>query len=239
MREVIVNDTTRFDAFSVIISETNMTLNLDTALSFDNLEKAFRAVENITVDGKEYLGYTKLHYIQKVWNGENAVWVVDIQSVYDDTSAVEVITGGETTITYDEAIELRKELEELAASIDMTDEQYQKYTWLFPEWNGNNVSYAVDDKVKYLENLYRCIQAHVSQPLWNPADAASLWANVLIPPGPEPQDIPVWVQPSSTNPYMMGDMVHYPDLEGPIYKSTIDNNIWSPKDYPQGWLLIE
>lgn len=239
MREVIINNETRLDALSVIVGEYNMTLNVDTALSFDNLERIFRSVDSVTIDGKEYLGYTKLHYIQKVWTNENPAWVIDIQSVYDDASAIEVITGGAAVITYDEAIELRKELEDLAASVDMTDEQYKKYTWLFPEWDGNNVSYTVDDKVKYLENLYRCIQAHVSQPQWNPVDAASLWANVLIPPGPDPHDIPVWVQPSSTNPYMMGDMVKYPDENGSIYKSTIDNNIWSPMAYPQGWMLVE
>lgn len=238
MREVIINNETRFDALSVIVGDTTMVLNIDTALSFENLERVFRAVDIVSVDSKEYQAYTKLHYIQKVWTGENSVWVIELENVYDDASAIEVITDG-AIITYDQAVEIRKELEDLVESIDMTDEQYQKYTWLFPEWNGNNVSYAVNDKVKYEESLYRCLQAHVSQPQWNPVDAASLWANVLIPPGPDPHDIPVWVQPSSTNPYMMGDMVHYPDIDGPIYKSTIDNNIWSPMTYPQGWLLVE
>lgn len=238
MREVIINNETRLDALSVIIGEYNMTLNVDTTLSFDNLERIFRSVDSVTVDGKEYLGYTKLHYIQKVWTGENPAWIVNIENVYDDTSSIEIITG-ETTITYDEAIELRKELEDLAASIDMTDEQYEKYGWLFKEWNGNNVSYSLDEKVRYEGKIYKCIQAHVSQPQWNPVDAASLWANVLIPPGPDPHDIPVWVQPSSTNPYMMNDMVKYPDENGSIYKSTIDNNIWSPETYPQGWTLVE
>lgn len=240
MREVIINNEYRFDAIDATSNNIYITLTLsDNDLSYDFIENAFSSIETIKIDGDEYHGYTKIHYIQKLWSGEIAAWIVEVENVYKDQDALDIITGGDATITYDEAIELRKELEELAASVDMTDEQYQKYTWLFKEWNGNNVSYAVNDKAKYQGSLYRCIQAHVSQPQWNPVDASSLWANVLIPPGPDPHDIPVWVQPSSTNPYMMGDMVKYPDENGAIYKSTIDNNIWSPMAYPQGWLLVE
>ena len=30
--------------------------------------------------------------------------------------------------------------------------------------------------------------------------------------------------------------VHY---KGKVYESLIDNNVWSPEAYPQGWKLIE
>lgn len=49
---------------------------------------------------------------------------------------------------------------------------------------------------------------------------------------PEEDAIPEWAQPDSTNPYMMGDLVTF---QGSVYESLIDNNIWSPSDYPQGW----
>lgn len=35
--------------------------------------------------------------------------------------------------------------------------------------------------------------------------------------------------------YRMGDRVHYPDANGPVYVCLIDGNVWSPADYPQGW----
>ena len=38
------------------------------------------------------------------------------------------------------------------------------------------------------------------------------------------------------NAYNTGDKVLY---NGEIYESTIDSNVWSPSDYPQGWTLIE
>ena len=54
-------------------------------------------------------------------------------------------------------------------------------------------------------------------------------AEVLIP---NENIIPEWEQPDSTNAYMTGDKVTY---NGKTYMSTIDNNIWSPVDYPAGW----
>ena len=40
----------------------------------------------------------------------------------------------------------------------------------------------------------------------------------------------------STSPYMVGNCCSEDDE---IYKSTIDNNVWSPKSYPQGWELVK
>lgn len=37
------------------------------------------------------------------------------------------------------------------------------------------------------------------------------------------------------NAYMIGDKVIY---NGKTYKSTIDNNVWSPDTYPNGWEVI-
>ena len=61
-------------------------------------------------------------------------------------------------------------------------------------------------------------------------DAPSLWAKVLIP---DPEVIPVWEQPESTNPYMKGDKVKH---KGKTWSSTIDNNVWEPGVY--GWAEV-
>ena len=102
---------------------------------------------------------------------------------------------------------------------------------LFPHWQTEH-EYAVLDRVQYNGILYKCLQAHTAQGTWNPADASSLWAKVLIP---DPDVIPEWEQPDSTNPYKKGDKVRY---NGKIYESLIDNNIWSPEAYPAGWKEI-
>ena len=63
---------------------------------------------------------------------------------------------------------------------------------------------------------------HTSQNTWTPDITPSLWTKVLIP---DPNIIPKWEQPESTNPYMKGDKVIH---NGITYESLIDNNIWEP-----------
>lgn len=92
-------------------------------------------------------------------------------------------------------------------------------------------SYAVGNIRVHDGVPYKCVQAHTSQVGWEPPNAVSLWARVLA--GGE--TIPVWEQPESTNPYMTGDRVHYPNAQDPIYVSTVDNNVWAPNVY--GWVL--
>lgn len=40
----------------------------------------------------------------------------------------------------------------------------------------------------------------------------------------------------STAPYMTGDCCEH---DGQIWRSVIDNNVWSPADYPAGWAICE
>lgn len=40
----------------------------------------------------------------------------------------------------------------------------------------------------------------------------------------------------STSPYMKDDCAI--GLDGQVYRSTIDNNVWEPTAYPAGWLLV-
>lgn len=129
---------------------------------------------------------------------------------------------------------LRPVIEKAAQSL--TDEEAVEAVELYPSWSGDSVVYPVGFKVRYTNGyLYSCLQEHTSQAGWNPVDAPSLWARVLVEPG----TIPVWEQPGSTNGYMIGDKVHYPSIEDPVYESLIDNNIWSPEAYPAGWSLVE
>ena len=122
------------------------------------------------------------------------------------------------------ARQLRKVIESLAETLD--DEAAAKSVELFTAW-ATDTDYVVGDRRRYGEFLYKCLQAHTSQDTWNPADAPSLWAKVLIP---DPGDIPEWEQPESTNPYMMGDKVRH---NAKIWISVIDNNVWEPGVY--GW----
>lgn len=47
-----------------------------------------------------------------------------------------------------------------------------------PAWDGNGVAYAVGDQVTYGGNTYKCLQAHTSQPGWDPVSTPALWQPV-------------------------------------------------------------
>lgn len=124
----------------------------------------------------------------------------------------------------DRARQLRTQVETMADSLE--DEEALKVVELFPKWKANTL-YDIGDKVRFEGILYRCLSMHLSQTDWMPSDAISLWAKVLIP---DPEAIPEWEQPDSTNPYMKGDKVKH---LGKTWISTIDNNVWEPSVY--GW----
>lgn len=122
------------------------------------------------------------------------------------------------------ARELRSEIEQLADVLD--DSKALDYAELFPMWK-EDTAYEVGARVRFEGILYKCLQAHTSQTTWTPTDAPSLWTRVLIP---DPETIPEWIQPDSTNPYMTGDKVTH---NGKTWVSNVDNNVWEPGVY--GW----
>lgn len=117
------------------------------------------------------------------------------------------------------------------ANLDvLPDEALARMAPYMEPWEPD-AAYRAGDKRQYADLPYRCLQAHTSQESWNPADAPSLWAKVLIP---DPSVIPEWEQPGSTNPYMKGDKVKY---NGKTWVSDVDNNVWEPGVY--GWTEVE
>lgn len=122
------------------------------------------------------------------------------------------------------ARQLRKQIESLAETLE--DESALQVMELFPNWT-TDISYEVGARVRYNDILYKCLISHTSQETWMPDASPSLWTRVLIP---DPETIPEWIQPDSTNPYMTGDKVTH---NNKTWISTIDNNVWEPGVY--GW----
>lgn len=120
---------------------------------------------------------------------------------------------------------LRQVIENLAEN-NLDDTSALENSELFPNW-APNTTYEVGFRIRYQDILYKCLQTHSSISGWEPINAVSLWAKVLIP---DPEIISDWEQPDSTNPYMKGDKVRH--LER-IWISDIDNNVWEPSVY--GW----
>lgn len=130
----------------------------------------------------------------------------------------------------DKARHLRPYIEEAAASLP--DGDALEAVELFPAWQPDT-AYALDIRVRYGETLYKCVQAHTSQTGWEPPVTPALWTEVA-----EPGTIPVWRQPTGAqDAYRIGDKVHYPTKDDPVYISTIDYNTYAPDVY--GWELVK
>lgn len=114
--------------------------------------------------------------------------------------------------------------------------------------------YMTDDCCTFNEHVWRSGQ---DNNVWEPGSVGVSWSDLgtiddvmmgVIPtpdeptiepePDPEPEepDIPSYpdfVQPTGAHDaYQTGDIVNY---NGVLYKSKIDNNVWSPDVYPAGW----
>ena len=128
-----------------------------------------------------------------------------------------------------ELYKIREMIEKAAISLD--DGDALDAVELFPAW-AEGVAYAVGQRVQDNGKLYKCVQSHTAQADWTPDATPALWTEVA-----KPGEIPVWVQPTGAqDAYMAGDKVHYPDADGPVYMSEVDNNVWSPATY--GWSLV-
>ena len=122
------------------------------------------------------------------------------------------------------AQKLRPLIETAAQSLD--DTTALETVELFPAWKTSTV-YTTGQRVRHGGILYAVLQDHTAQDSWTPDAAPSLFAKVLIP---DPDAIPEWEQPDSTNPYKLGDKVTH---NGKTWESIVDNNVWEPGVY--GW----
>ena len=123
-----------------------------------------------------------------------------------------------------EAMRYRQIIETAVQSLP--DSEALEAVTLYREW-ASDTDYTAGYKVQRGGKLWRCLQSHTSQTGWEPENAPALWAKVLIP---DPDVIPEWEQPDSTNPYSAGDKVTH---NGRTWVSNIDNNVWEPGVY--GW----
>ena len=130
----------------------------------------------------------------------------------------------------DRARQLRPLIERAAASLPDVDAL--NAVELFAAWEADT-AYTLDERIRYGENLYRCVQAHTSQEDWTPDVTPAMWTEVAMP-----GEIPVWRQPTGAqDAYNAGDKVWYPDKDGNVWISTMDANVYAPDVY--GWEMVE
>lgn len=123
--------------------------------------------------------------------------------------------------SYKDSNALTAKIQRMYVEGELTEEQYTELRALLIEQNPVKAYDAEAEIDKVWVELRRIanIVDHMPEP----------------EPEPEP-DIPVWVQPTGAhNAYQMGDKVHYPGANDPVYESLINGNVWSPDAYPAGW----
>ena len=115
----------------------------------------------------------------------------------------------------------------------LPDDEATVVAEVYPKWMPGT-SYKADAIRGYGENavgdtqLYRCLQAHVSQADWPPEHAANLWKPIGFDAA---TGYPEWSQPvGATDAYAKGEIVSY---KGSLYISTVEGNVWAPDVY--GW----
>ncbi len=122
-------------------------------------------------------------------------------------------------ITREEALRYRAAIVKAAQSL--SDEDALAAPLLYNRW-AVDVDVERGNRLLYNDVLYSVLQSHHTQADWTPDVTPSLFAKVLIP---DPEVIPEWEQPDSTNPYMAGDKVTH---NGKTWISLVDNNVWEP-----------
>lgn len=140
------------------------------------------------------------------------------------------------TNTVQAALELRKALQFFLATMDVDTHaaDMMEVASVFPKYQVGK-AYKTKEVFAYGENgvgdaqLYQVLQDHTSAEQWTPDTAVSLYKKI----GVTDDGYPEWVQPlGASDAYNTGDIVSH---NGTLYESTIDGNVWSPIDYPQGW----
>ncbi len=127
-----------------------------------------------------------------------------------------------------------KELQEHSA--EMTGNEFYKEKDFIPAFNPDRqyinfaAGYICKSSAGRVVKLLQPYDSSVypQQPEELPAQWGFFWST-------EPSEALPYVA-ISTSPYMIGDCCTENDT---VYRSLIDNNVWSPSSYPQGWEAVE
>lgn len=115
------------------------------------------------------------------------------------------------------------------AAESLTDDDALDGVELFKPWQ-TDTEYAVGERLRYADKLYRVVQAHTSQADWTPDITPALYTDIADPA----EEWPEWRQPTGAqDSYAAGDKVSHNDKH---WISDVDGNVWEPGVY--GWTEV-
>ena len=122
---------------------------------------------------------------------------------------------------------------EQAESGNIDDNTALQHKGLFDEWKAGE-AYAVDAIRRYNTHIYKCNLAHTSQADWYPSIVPNLWTEIAEPG--EYREIKDGML--STEAFALGEIGWYQEKSN-LYKSLMENNVYTPVAYPAGWEKLE
>lgn len=128
-----------------------------------------------------------------------------------------------------------KEAEEIRKAIDTFAENQTDKTLIdnkaaFSLWR-SGITAEKDKIYRFGDDLYRCIQPHITQDDWTPDKVPALFVKISL------EEYPQWRQPTGAHEaYNKGDKV---SDEGKHWISEIDGNVWKPGTVAGAWRETE
>lgn len=120
----------------------------------------------------------------------------------------------------------------------LSDSRIAEVCTLLPDFVDEGCEYKKGECFKYDGRTWRVSSDHTSQAQWKPGGVGteSLYYEIVI----APDGVIVWAQPRGEfDAPDNGDLRHYPDADGPVYRSLVDDNAYSPDAYPDNWEQAE
>lgn len=158
-------------------------------------------------------------------SGYTETFIPILSKIVDASMFYQQIIGNNRKITVTNFNNGLLKLKEILRNV--SPEDAYRINFLYPEWI-YNTKYIINDKVIYNNKMYLAISN--SDGLITP-DKDDAFEEII-----PPQDIIEEWDTAYSKIYNIGDKVK---VGSHVYKSLINNNIWSPIDFPAAWQLIE
>lgn len=107
-----------------------------------------------------------------------------------------------------------------------------------PEYVPEGHEYKKGEVFTYNGTYWRVSQTFTTQAQWTPGSAGltALFYEIKV----AADGIIVWAQPGGEyDAPDEGDLRHYPDADGPVYRSKVNDNAYSPDVTPSNWELVD
>lgn len=215
----------------------------DAAVILDNANGTVTVVlrKNIVQDTADQgpdgasITFWKCDYVSKVYASSQAPTIEYIESNFDELYS-KLEKDGVQDVPVNEQLQAIARLQ--VATMDLSDTSstdaatFRDY---WPEWQPD-IAYEFQQPLRYKGLYYRVSQALTSSSIYPPDTAGE---SSYYPVEIAPDGIIVYREcHGAYDAVRKGETRHYPNANGPVYRSLVDNNDRSPDSYPANWELV-